>query len=506
VTRSVGQRAAELAGEARGIVMEQAPIAKRLNGFKDGAAFEDVEANVGRDGREVHRGEDLLRGGVCCVVLVGGEFLGDRDAVVRRNADVLDRWRVVEDERWHLLREAWCPGLSAQRGRIAALDVHNAELVSCGGDEPVAGFVVERVGGEVFVGSRFVDEGEAVCAPAGVAGVRQRVANLDEPAVLAGAGEVVERPKERVPLAAVWLDRRDVRRRVDLVGEQLSGAETRRAVGNVAQLVLERDEVAAGDGLDDVGDSEVDLASIRHHRSERVRARSRFPAVAARAAARDEPVGEWVDDRRLDEPLDGEWSEVEDRSVDVGRRAARAQEPICAAARTRRWRRWAGHSSRVAAVFEQLARTWIPAVGCARMQTCWIGPGILRRCYVPRGLRAGGPIVASGGLCAERTGTMSEHWPLPTEEDAGRVFLELTRGHDALERVALAVDTATDFGSGTDHGAPVVTLEHIAALALIRSDLDITIGELRGFADRLDIGFRALAAFHADQLPSREAA
>jgi hypothetical protein len=31
------------------------------------------------------------------------------------------------------------------------------------------------------------------------------------------------------------------------------------------------------------------------------------------------------------------------------------------------------------------------------MKVCWIGPSNLR-CYVPPGLRAGGPIVALGGL------------------------------------------------------------------------------------------------------------
>jgi hypothetical protein len=28
---------------------------------------------------------------------------------------------------------------------------------------------------------------------------------------------------------------------------------------------------------------------------------------------------------------------------------------------------------------------------------CWIGPSILRRCYVPLGREAGGPIVAPSG-------------------------------------------------------------------------------------------------------------
>jgi hypothetical protein len=31
---------------------------------------------------------------------------------------------------------------------------------------------------------------------------------------------------------------------------------------------------------------------------------------------------------------------------------------------------------------------------------CWIGPGILKRCYVPRGSGAGGPIAALLGLSA----------------------------------------------------------------------------------------------------------
>ena len=36
------------------------------------------------------------------------------------------------------------------------------------------------------------------------------------------------------------------------------------------------------------------------------------------------------------------------------------------------------------------------------MAACWTGPGILRRCYVPLGLQARGPVAASGGHSGER--------------------------------------------------------------------------------------------------------
>jgi hypothetical protein len=44
------------------------------------------------------------------------------------------------------------------------------------------------------------------------------------------------------------------------------------------------------------------------------------------------------------------------------------------------------------------------------LRPCWSGPGILGHCYVPRaasGLR-GGPLVTSGGRCAEGRPTVAD--------------------------------------------------------------------------------------------------
>jgi hypothetical protein len=72
------------------------------------------------------------------------------------------------------------------------------------------------------------------------------------------------------------------------------------------------------------------------------------------------------------------------------------------------------------------------------IEPCWIGPGILRRCYRPRGPRADGPIVAPGGRSRKEAlvatlnvvGLATELARLPDADLMDRVSTILTRIND----------------------------------------------------------------------------
>jgi hypothetical protein len=52
---------------------------------------------------------------------------------------------------------------------------------------------------------------------------------------------------------------------------------------------------------------------------------------------------------------------------------------------------------------------------------CWIAPGILRRCYVPRGPKADGAIVAPWGLSAGKEALVAT----TTERDRDDQFADM---------------------------------------------------------------------------------
>ena len=88
--------------------------------------------------------------------------------------------------------------------------------------------------------------------------------------------------------------------------------------------------------------------------------------------------------------------------------------------------------------------------------------------------------------------------PLPVEADAQRVYEALMHAHDEVELVTWATGDLASMG-GQEPEIPPVTLEHIAALAMIRCETTRRVAELQEFVDRLDDGIDAAVAVRSEQ-------
>jgi len=88
---------------------------------------------------------------------------------------------------------------------------------------------------------------------------------------------------------------------------------------------------------------------------------------------------------------------------------------------------------------------------------------------------------------------------LPVEADANRVSGALMHAHDAVERIVWALRPLADALDRGEYDMPRVELEHLAALAIIRDDLDHRVDELHAFQRRLVRGIGDAITIRAEQ-------